>query len=68
MYKDDCKKKPRYISPDCLKPNSRYKLAHAYVPFQTMDKVYCPEDALKRGTLFPELHLPYYIRQDGKKC
>ncbi len=37
----------------------KYKLAHAYVPYQMMDKVYSLEEALRRGTLFPELYMPY---------
>ncbi|WP_084295243.1 spore coat associated protein CotJA [Caldanaerobius polysaccharolyticus] len=36
-----------------------WKLAHAYVPFQTYTKSYSPEQALKRGTMFPELDMPY---------
>ncbi len=44
----------------CIPPMEPYtKLAHAYVPFQTMDKVFSPGEALKKGTLFPELHVPY---------
>jgi len=35
------------------------KLARAYVPFQVMGRVYEPAEALKRGTLFPELFMPY---------
>ncbi|XOQ18325.1 MAG: hypothetical protein ACFWUA_07415 [Sporanaerobacter sp.] len=34
-------------------------LARAYVPFQFMNQVYSKEEALKRGTLFPELYRPY---------
>ena len=33
------------------------RLAHAYVPWQTYDTVYSPQEALNRGTLFPELYL-----------
>ncbi len=33
-------------------------LAMAYVPFQTFEKVYEAEQALNRGTLFPELDFP----------
>ncbi|WDV46749.1 spore coat associated protein CotJA [Clostridiaceae bacterium M8S5] len=36
-----------------------YKLAHAYVPFQMLGNIYSPEHALKNGTLFPELYMPY---------
>ncbi len=34
-------------------------LAMAYVPFQNADKLYSPEQALRMGTLFPELNLPF---------
>ena len=34
-------------------------LAMAYVPFQQWGEVYDDEDALSRGTLFPELDLPF---------
>ena len=34
-------------------------LARAYVPFQIMGTVYSPREALKKGTLFPELYKPY---------
>ena len=32
---------------------------HAYVMDQTLTKTYSPEEALKRGTTFPELYSPY---------
>lgn len=50
MYKKDCCKLP---------------LAEAYVPFQYYDKSYTPMEALKKGTLFPELYRPYEI-VDGR--
>lgn len=34
-------------------------LAMAYVPFQQMSEVYDEDNALKKGTLFPELDLPF---------
>ncbi|NLJ97723.1 MAG: spore coat associated protein CotJA [Tissierellia bacterium] len=34
-------------------------LARAYVPIQIMNQVYSPSEALKKGTLFPELYRPY---------
>jgi len=36
-----------------------FSLARAYVPFQIMDRVYDSREALRRGTLFPELYMPY---------
>lgn len=39
--------------------------AMAYVPFQQeAPKTYPPVQALEAGTVFPELHKPFY----GKKC
>lgn len=31
-------------------------LAHAYVPWQCYTKAFSPQEALKKGTLFPELY------------
>ena len=35
------------------------KLATAYVPPQPYTKQFSPEEALKKGTLWPELYTPY---------
>ncbi len=44
----------------CIPPMEPYtRLANAYIPFQIMDKVFSPAEALRKGTLFPELHDPY---------
>ena len=32
---------------------------HAYVPIQTMSKIYNPSEGLKQGTIFPELVSSY---------
>ena len=40
-------------------PVRRMKLAHAYVPFQHYSRSYSPREALQRGTLYPELYMPY---------
>ena len=32
---------------------------HAYVMDQKLNKIYSPEEALKKGTTFPELFSPY---------
>lgn len=50
-----------YCYPDMY---PKFKLAHAYIPFQVMGKVYEPREALCKGTLFPELYVPY----KEKKC
>jgi hypothetical protein len=36
-------------------------LAHAYVPWQRYTRAFCPEEALMKGTLFPELWGVYPI-------
>ncbi|MEJ6952562.1 spore coat associated protein CotJA [Natronospora cellulosivora (SeqCode)] len=41
----------------------RMKLAHAYVPFQYYSQSYPPREALDKGTLFPELYMPYRPRR-----
>ena len=40
-------------------PGSRLKLARAYIPYQQYMDNYSPEEALNRGTFFPELFQPY---------
>lgn len=44
---------------DCPDIKSPLKLAHAYIPFQKLDEVFHPNEALCKGTLFPELYMPY---------
>lgn len=40
---------------------SGMKLAHSYVPWQYYDKAFSPQEALMRGTLFPEFLGAYMI-------
>ncbi|MEW6275242.1 MAG: spore coat associated protein CotJA [Bacillota bacterium] len=35
------------------------KLAQAYVPWQRYGVTFSPQEALEKGTLFPELYRPY---------
>ena len=42
-------------------------IAMAYVPMQKWTEVYTEEDALCRGTLFPELDKPFYGKFTGAK-
>lgn len=49
-------KPPAPVMPE-LPPGIR--LAHAYVPWQVLNKTYSLTEALQRGTLFPELDMPY---------
>lgn len=39
------------------------QLANAYVPYQSLDDTFCPEDSLMHGTTFPELVSPYMKNQ-----
>ncbi len=41
-------------------------LAMAYVPFQQWGETYGDDEALSRGTLFPELDLPFAKGGNGK--
>ncbi|MBO5059767.1 MAG: spore coat associated protein CotJA [Clostridia bacterium] len=41
-------------------------LGYGYVPIQQLNTVYSAEDALKKGSLFPELVLT--IEEYGKVC
>ncbi len=42
------------------------RVGYSCVPIQKFGEVYCYEDALKYGTLFPELNLPLGVY--GKKA
>lgn len=41
--------------------DKKMQLARAYVPVQYMNRIYDNKEALKYGTLFPELYQPYNI-------
>lgn len=43
----------------------RYPLAMGYVPWQQWQQTYSMEQALSRGTIFPELDLPFVM---GRYC
>jgi len=40
-------------------------LAIVYSPYQKFDCLFAPVDALKKGTLFSELHKPFFGTCDG---
>lgn len=44
------------------------RLAAAYVPWQCMCNIFCPVEALMRGTVFPELFSPYDGRDKMMCC
>ena len=50
-------------------------VGYAFVPRQELTRVFEPEEALMRGTLFPELYLPFNVygkcpcrEQKGGRC
>ena len=55
-----------------IDPLSGMNLAYSYVPVQVFGDTYSAEKALKRGTIFPELDLPFGIYGNNfdteKKC
>jgi hypothetical protein len=46
---------------NCQDGSGRMMLAHAYVPWQCYDEAFSPQEALKKGTLFPSLYGVYPI-------
>lgn len=46
------------------------KLARAYVPFQVFTTRFDPMEGLRRGTIFPELFMPYrrWERERGNEA
>ena len=59
VHQDNISKpQPEQISSDSRFPE-RTPLAMAYVPFQQWREVYSEDDALRKGTLFPQLDLPF---------
>ena len=55
---------PNCNVPDFMPENPQ--LAKAYVPYQELDDTFCPEEALKHGTAYPELVSPYCKNQSQK--
>ena len=47
-----------YDKPESVFPENPV-LGQSYVPIQRMDKTFIPSVGLKKGTLFPELVMPY---------
>ncbi len=54
------------IQKPCCPVNGCGCVGYAYVPIQYMDEVFCPDEGLKNGTIFPELALD--ICEYGKIC
>ena len=53
----------------CFSQSCTCILAMATVPRQTFGAVYEPQEALKRGTIFRDLDLPFYVGggNDGRQ-
>ena len=49
----------------CIENIEDMPIAMAYVPWQQWGKIYEPKEALKRGTIFKELDLPF---EAAKEC
>jgi len=43
----------------CDVPNSMHSYGFATVPMQQFDKIYSPQKAMEKGTIFPLLDMPY---------
>ena len=43
------------------------ELARCYVPIQVMSEVFSSREALRKGTLFPELYRPYFPSDKGER-
>lgn len=49
-------------------PNCNEKeLARVYIKKQVINEVFSPKEALKKGTLFPELYKPYMEKSSHLK-
>lgn len=56
-------------APSCRPSNpgmNPYPVAMAYVPWQQWQPTYPPERGLARGTIFPDLDLPFHCGRCGK--
>ncbi len=55
--RDDPAKKEENLKTSAY--STSVQLAQAYVPWQRYGVTYSPQEALEKGTLFPELYRPY---------
>ncbi|MBO5373297.1 MAG: spore coat associated protein CotJA [Lachnospiraceae bacterium] len=61
----------RYPSSGVMCPEAsmeNFPLAMAYVPIQKFSTVYEVHEALKYGTIFPELNKPFLGSKGGCRC
>lgn len=50
-----------------MKSSDEMQLARAYFKIQQYTRRFSPMEGLKKGTIFPELYLPYGPHHSGKK-
>lgn len=56
-----CAERSERMERKCSQDNcNSWPISMAYVPWQHMNQVYEPAQALRSGTLFPELEKPFY--------
>lgn len=56
-----CAENAERMERKCSQDNcNNWTIAMAYVPWQNMNQLYEPAQALRKGTLFPELEKPFY--------
>ena len=72
MDQNEVRKNDNKCSPteNCIPQETIIKnirLAAAYVPYQKLCTLFSPLEALKRGTIFPELYSPY-DGEDKRYC
>lgn len=62
-------KKLKYDDENTVSVVEFYGFGRAYIPFQELTEAYSPEKGLERGTIFPELDIPYEhgTRVESKK-
>lgn len=57
------------MKPSCMESSmDTFPLAMAYVPMQRFTSVYELNEALKYGTIFPELNKPFMGSKGGCRC
>ena len=72
MHHDVCPREnercPAYPGDNCSNYDcNRWEIGMGYVPLQKMGEVYEPAQALRTGTLFPELEKPFMARPMARR-
>lgn len=58
---DDCTYDEEFMEGTICPADTGMRLAHSYVPWQFYRQAFSPQEALDKGTLFPELYGVYKI-------